>query len=203
MISAFLSDMYIHSLHCLRLLGRGAEIVASEVDAVLHRRFPTFPWIGSNAADPWTLSDTMFSQNRWTVGLSLRPPAARWFPKNASTGSWHSFSDSTYCTPETANKICVISTNEWTVSSRRYHESCKYLYMISLPVILNPSSVASKSCILFRSPFLKPSRFNTLSSQSLRYFRNPSFNHYKHDNYTYTHNNHRVKHTFSTWYIPI
>lgn len=51
-ISAGLSDMHVHSLRCLRLLGRGAEIVPSEALAVLRCRFPTFPRTGSNAADP-------------------------------------------------------------------------------------------------------------------------------------------------------
>lgn len=76
--------------------------------------FPQLPRTGYSAAEPCTLSETVFKQNWCTVGLSLRPPAALCFPKKDSTGSWQSFSERIYSTPGTDNKYCVISTNEYT-----------------------------------------------------------------------------------------
>ena len=73
-----------------------------------------FPRIGSRAAEPCSRSDTVFLQNCCTVGFSLRPPAARCFPKNDSAGSWHNFSVSKYSTPCTDNKTGAISRNART-----------------------------------------------------------------------------------------
>ena len=49
----------------------------------------------------------------------------------------------------------------------------------SIPVIFNPSIVWDESSIWFFWAVVKPLLCFTLSSQSCKYFKNPSFNHYR------------------------
>lgn len=103
---------YVQCFADLGLFGSGVSILSSRpVEVGLEAQFPR---IGSNAAEPWTLRDTVLEQNCRTVGLSLRPPAALCLPKKDSRGSWQSFSDKMYSTPGTAKRNCVISMKECT-----------------------------------------------------------------------------------------
>lgn len=70
---------YSFFLELRGLLGRGVLSTLSSLE--LSFLLPQLPRTGSRAAEPCTLSETVLSQNCFTVGLSLLPPRALCLPK--------------------------------------------------------------------------------------------------------------------------
>ena len=116
---------YSFFLELRGLLGRGVLSTLSSLK--LSFLLPQLPRTGSRAAEPCTLSETVLSQNCFTVGLSLLPPRALCLPKKDSAGSWHNFSERRYVTPGSPNSTGVISMKELTIWDENNCSLCAHV----------------------------------------------------------------------------
>ena len=150
--------------------------------SLLRRQFPLTDGLQKEST---IRSACVLWQNSSTFGLSLVPPLWRWQPKNCSIGSWQRLllSNANFF-PFTSGSEKRNSTNP--MNDKAKCEECTHCYTsclmscVYLLVIRRPSIVWSLSSILFFWTSVNPSRFLTLSSQSLRYVRKSFLSHCVH-----------------------